>query len=196
MTDPTLILASGSPYRKVLLERLRLPFSVDSPDLDESPGPGEQPAALAVRLAREKALAVAARRPGAIVIGSDQVASLDGEMLRKPGTAELAVDQLKACSGRKVGFDTGVCVVEPNGRTRTDCVAVTVHFRSLSDAEIRRYVALDRPLDCAGSFKWESLGITLFERLETDDPTALEGLPLIALSRMLRDAGLDVLASH
>ena len=186
MTDPTLILASGSPYRKVLLDRLRLPFSV----------PGEQPAALAVRLAREKALVVAARRPGAIVIGSDQVASLDGEMLRKPGTAELAVDQLKACSGREVGFDTGVCVVEPSGRTRTDCVAVTVHFRSLSDAEIRRYVELDRPLDCAGSFKWESLGITLFERLETDDPTALEGLPLIALSRMLRDAGLDVLAAR
>ena len=193
MTTTQLVLASGSRYRKALLERLRLPFSVDSPDIDETPGPGEKARALALRLAQEKARAVADRQPGAIVVGSDQVPDLDGLLLGKPGTVEAAVHQLRACSGREVHFDTGICVIDAAGHAEAETVPVTVHFRTLSETEIRRYVDLDRPLDCAGSFKWESLGVTLFERLETDDPTALEGLPLIALSRMLRKAGLDVL---
>ena len=190
-----LILASSSPYRQALLRRLRLPFLSESPAIDESPRPGETPAALCVRLSLEKAKAVAVRHPRACVIGSDQVASLDGELLLKPGSAEVAVAQLTAASGRPVTFDTGVCLLAPEADPQVACVPTQVHFRCLSKSQLVRYVELDQPLDCAGSFKWESLGIALFERLEGDDPTALEGLPLIALCAMLRRVGIDPLAA-
>jgi MAF protein len=190
-----LILASGSTYRQSLLRRLRLPFSWEAPQVDESPEDGEKPAAMAVRLARKKAAAIAARHPDALVIGSDQVASLDGRLLGKPGTGERALAQLSACSGRCVTFDTGLCLWPPEDAPRLTCVTTRVHFRELSQARLQRYVALDQPLDCAGSFKWESLGICLFRRLEGDDPTALEGLPLIALSGMLAELGVDPLGS-
>ena len=189
-----LILASRSPYRRALLERLRLPFSTRSPQTDESPLTGESGAALAQRLAGAKAREVAGPNPGAVVIGSDQVPSLDGEFLHKPGDPETAFRQLRQCSGRSVRFDTGLCVVAPGREPLTESIVTVVHFRDLADTEIRRYLELDQPFDCAGSFKWESLGIALFERLEGEDPTALEGLPLIALCRMLRQVGLDPLA--
>ncbi len=192
----TLILASGSPYRQRLLVRLGLPFEVVAPDADETPLPDETPEALARRLASDKAALVAACRPHAVVIGSDQVASLDGQQLGKPGTEEAAVAQLTRCSGRSVTFYTGLAVHGPGENARIAHVEpFVVHFRKLGDSEIRDYVTRDKPLDCAGSFKWEALGIALFERMEGDDPTSLEGLPLIALTRMLADVGHPVLKS-
>lgn len=190
-----LILASSSPYRQALLHRLRIPFVSESPSVDESPLPGETPTALSLRLSLEKATAVAARHPRACVIGSDQVASLDGNLLSKPHTEKGALAQLKASSGRRVTFDTGVCLLAPGTEPQVDCVSTQVYFRSLSQTQLARYVELDQPLDCAGSFKWESLGIALFERLSGDDPTALEGLPLITLCAMLRRVGIDPLAA-
>jgi MAF protein len=189
-----LILASSSPYRQALLRRLRLQFESVTPAVDESPRTDEAPAALARRLSREKAETVAARHPGACVIGSDQVASLGGTLLLKPDTAARAAAQLSAASGRRVTFDTGICVLAPGAEPQVDCITTQVHFRSLQQTHITRYVELDQPLDCAGSFKWESLGIALFERLCGDDPTALEGLPLITLCAMLRRVGIDPLA--
>jgi MAF protein len=189
-----LILASSSPYRQGLLRRLRLPFESVAPAVDESPRSGEAPAALARRLSLAKAEAVAASHPGACVIGSDQVASLDGKLLFKPRTAARAVAQLSASSGRRVTFETGICLLAPGAEPQLDCVSTQVHFRSLTEMQLARYVELDQPLDCAGSFKWESLGIALFERLGGDDPTALEGLPLITLCDMLRRVGIDPLA--
>jgi septum formation protein len=191
-----IILASSSPYRRALLERLQLPFSTRSPEVDEAPRAGEAGQELCRRLSGAKAAAIAADHPGAIVIGSDQVPTLDRELLHKPGGAENAFRQLRACSGHRVVFDTGLCVIAPGQELLLDSVATVVQFRNLSDGEIRRYLQLDRPFDCAGSFKWESLGIALFERLEGEDPTALEGLPLIALCRMLRQTGLDPLAGE
>lgn len=190
-----LILASSSPYRRTLLERLKLPFSVLVPDVDESPRPAETGAALAARLSQEKAAAVARNHPDAVVIGSDQVPSLDGRFLEKPGSLEAAFSQLRASSGCRVEFDTGVCVIAPGREPTTASVSTSVYFRELTDDEIRRYLELDEPFDCAGSFKWESLGVALFERLQGDDPTALEGLPLITLCRMLREVGLDPLGA-
>ncbi|MET0350556.1 MAG: Maf family nucleotide pyrophosphatase [Rhizobacter sp.] len=189
-----LILASTSRYRRELLERLRLPFDVEAPDVDETPLTGEQPATLARRLARAKAAEVAARFPGAIVIGSDQVADLDGAPLGKPGTRERAVEQLTAMRGRTVLFHTGVAVrciaraVDTN-----ELATVTVRFRDLSELEIGRYLDLEQPYDCAGSAKAEALGITLLSAIESDDPTALIGLPLIRTCALLREAGLDPL---
>lgn len=194
MISPNLILASSSTYRRALLERLRIPFESVSPDIDETPVADEDARSLSLRLAEQKARAVARQYPDAVVIGSDQVPSLDGELLEKPGTAARAEAQLARCSARSVVFHTGLCVLSPATAPQLDCITVEVRFRELSAAEITNYVALDQPLDCAGSFKWESLGITLFESLEGPDPTALEGLPLIALSRMLRASGLDPLA--
>jgi len=189
-----LILASSSRYRRRLLERLGHPFSWLPPDVDEQRHEGEAPANMAMRLAREKAESVSARSPGSVVVGSDQVASLENTVLGKPGTEANAVSQLARCSGKRVVFHTGVTLVVPGRSAPLERVSTyAVLFRQLSQSEIEDYVARDKPLDCAGSFKWESLGITLFERMEGDDPTSLEGLPLIALTQMLADAGYPVL---
>ena len=188
-----LILASSSPWRRALLERLGLPFECVSPDVDETPLAGEAPADLAARLARAKAAAVGAANPEAWVIGSDQVACLQGRILGKPGGFERAREQLHACSGARVEFLTGLCLQHGE---YTDCVVepFAVEFRDLQAAEIETYLRRDTPYDCAGSFRWESLGIALFRRLDGADPTALEGLPLIRLCQMLRSAGLDPLS--
>ena len=189
-----LILASTSPYRRRLLERLRLPFTCIDPEIEESLQYGESPKARACRLATEKALLAAETlQDEAIVIGSDQVACLGSEILHKPGTPEAAIAQLTASSGQTVQFWTGVSLWTSPGEAPTQrVVPCEVKIRELNADEISRYVALDQPLDCAGSFKWESLGITLFEAMRTDDPTALEGLPLIALSELLREAGVSL----
>lgn len=191
---PSLILASTSRYRRELLERLRLPFDVVSPQVDETPRPGETPAALATRLADAKAAAVAALHPHAVVIGSDQVADLDGMPLGKPGTHERAVQQLRAMRGRSVVFQTAVAVHHAARNFAAAALApVTVRFRQLSDAEIEHYLRTEQPYDCAGSAKCETLGIALLEAIESDDPTALVGLPLIRTSALLRAAGIDPL---
>lgn len=189
-----LILASTSPYRRRLLERLRLPFTCIDPEIEESLQDGESPRARACRLATEKALLAAETlQDEAIVIGSDQVACLGSEILHKPGAPEAAIAQLTASSGQTVQFWTGVSLWTSPGEAPTQrVVPCEVKIRELNADEISRYVALDQPLDCAGSFKWESLGITLFEAMRTDDPTALEGLPLIALSELLREAGVSL----
>ena len=189
-----LILASTSPYRRRLLERLRLRFDCIDPAVEESIRDGESPQVRACRLATAKALSVVETLQGeAIVIGSDQVACLGTQILHKPGTPEAAEQQLAASSGQTVQFWTAVSLWTSPGETLTQrVVPCEVKMRALSTDEISRYVALDQPLDCAGSFKWESLGITLFEAMRTDDPTALEGLPLIALSELLREAGVSL----
>ena len=195
-SSPVLILASTSRYRRELLTRLRLPFEVENPQVDETPGAGETPTALALRLALAKAQAVAERRPDAIVIGSDQVADLDGRPIGKPGTHERAVEQLHAMSGRTVVFQTAVAVVRcDTGFADAVLAPVTVRFRDLSDAEIEHYLRAEQPYDCAGSAKSEALGIALLDSLESDDPTALVGLPLIRTCNLLRRAGLDPLIS-
>ncbi len=187
---PSLILASTSRYRRALLERLALPFTVARPDTDESPQPGEPPQALARRLALAKAEAVLAfSGHDSWVIGSDQVAELDGRPLGKPGSHAAAVAQLQSMSGREVRFLTAVCLAGPEGRRLQALDITTVRFRALDDDEIERYVAREQPLDCAGSFKSEGLGIALFEEIDNRDPTALIGLPMIATARMLREAG-------
>jgi septum formation protein len=194
MTFP-LILASTSRYRRELLERLRLPFDVMAPDVDEAPLPRETCAETALRLALAKARAVAQRRPDAVVIGSDQVAELDGHPIGKPGDRDRAVQQLRTMSGRQVVFHTAVAVVGGHvPYERAVRVPVHVTFRELDPARIERYVALEQPFDCAGSAKAEGLGIALLERIETDDPTALFGLPLICTCTLLREAGIDPLA--
>ncbi len=191
---PPLVLGSTSRYRRELLQRLRLPFEAVAPAVDETPHPGETPAALALRLALAKAQAVAALRPQAVVIGSDQVADLDGEPIGKPGSHERAVAQLRRLSGRRAVFQTAVAVVRADtGFAKTLLAPVTVHFRMLADDEIERYLRLEQPYDCAGSAKCETLGIALLEAIESDDPTALVGLPLIRLAALLREAGLDPL---
>lgn len=188
-SEPALILASTSRYRRELLGRLGLPFEAVAPGVDEIAQAGESPRSLAQRLAREKARAVAARYSGAVVIGSDQAADLGGLTLGKPGTAARAFEQLRACSGREVVFHTAVCVTAP-ARELEFADRTVVRFRELTDAEIERYVERERPFDCAGSFKSEGLGAALFEGIRNDDPTALIGLPLIALARALRELGL------
>ena len=189
-----LILGSSSRYRRELLQRLRLPFSVQSPDLDESALPGEAPAALAQRLALAKAHAVAALFPDAVVIGSDQVADLDGEPIGKPGTHERAVAQLLRLRGRTVVFQTAVAVVcRATGYAGTALAPVTVRFRALTGAEIEHYLRAEEPYDCAGSAKCETLGIALLDAIDSDDPTALVGLPLIRTCALLRAAGIDPL---
>ncbi len=191
---PELILASTSRYRRELLERLRLPFRVVSPGVDESPLPAEPPAALAQRLALAKAHAVAARAPAAVVIGSDQVADLDGVAIGKPLTHERAVQQLRRMRGRRVVFQTAVAVVHAaRGFAEIRLAPVVVRFRGLSDAEIEFYLRTEQPYDCAGSAKAETLGIALLDAIDSDDPTALVGLPLIRTCALLRAAGLDPL---
>ena len=194
-SPPALILGSTSRYRGELLHRLRMPFEVVAPQVDETALTGEQPAELALRLALAKARAVARNHPQAAVIGSDQVADLDGQAIGKPGTHERALDQLRAMSGRTVIFQTAVAVVRrDNGFEASALVPVTVRFRRLGEAEIERYLRLEQPYDCAGSAKSETLGIALLDAIESDDPTALVGLPLIKTCALLRQAGLDPLA--
>lgn len=195
MTAPRpLILASTSVYRRQLLERLRLPFSVVASQVDETPMPDERPGHLAQRLALAKAHSVAALHPGAVVIGSDQVADLDGLPLGKPGNHARAVTQLQTMRGQTVVFQTAVAVVcHETGFAQTELAQVRVKFRALSDAQIEAYLHAEQPYDCAGSAKSEGLGIALLERIDNDDPTALVGLPLIRTCRLIEAAGLSVL---
>lgn len=189
-----LILGSTSPYRRELLQRLRLPFEVVRPEVDETPHAGELPVALAQRLAMEKALTVARQHPQAVVIGSDQVADLDGEPLGKPGTHERAVAQLQRMRGHTVVFQTAVAVVcIESGFAEQALAQVKVQFRQLSDAAIETYLRAEQPYDCAGSAKSEGLGIALLEQIDNQDPSALVGLPLIHTCRLLRAAGLPLL---
>ncbi len=193
---PPLILASTSPYRRELLQRLRLPFEVLAPAVDESPQQGELPGELALRLALAKARAVANTQPHAVVIGSDQVAELDGQAIGKPHDHARAVSQLQRMSGREVRFHSAVAVVHQGaGFERTDAATVMVRFRDLTQAEIENYLRADQPYDCAGSAKAEALGIALMAAIHSDDPTALIGLPLIRTCALLRQAGLDPLSA-
>lgn len=186
-----LILASTSRYRKALLEKLGLPFQCASPEVDETPMPGELAEPLVARLAHAKAKAIASRFDQGLIIGSDQVCVCDGRILGKPGTIDNAVAQLMAAQGRSVTFYTGLCVLDAaSGRAEQLVEPFTVHFRSLDEAAIRRYVKAEMPLDCAGSFKCEGMGIMLFKGLEGRDPNALIGLPLIGLIELLERHGL------
>lgn len=189
-----IVLGSSSPYRRELLSRLKVGFDVDLPHVDETPRPGESPRGIALRLALEKARAVAAKHPDAAVIGSDQVADLGGQPLGKPGTHERAVLQLRQMSGQVVVFHTAVAVVcAASGFEQVDLAPVRVAFRELGDHEIESYLRAEQPYDCAGSARSEGLGITLLESIESDDPSALVGLPLIRTCRMLRAAGVRLL---
>ncbi len=191
---PRLILASTSRYRRELLHRLHLPFEVLSPGVDETALAAEAPADLARRLSLAKADAVARRHPDAVVIGSDQVCAVGGETLGKPGTHERATLQLQRLSGQRAVFHTSVCVVRRSTGYESHAAApVVVRFRTLSAEEIEHYLRTEQPYDCAGSAKCETLGIALLEAIESDDPTALVGLPLIRTARMLREAGIDPL---
>ena len=189
---PALVLASSSRYRREMLARLRLPFTTVSPGIDETPRPGETPAGLALRLSVEKAQAVAVRHPGSIVIGSDQVATVDGQPIGKPGGFERAVEQLTRLSGREVQFHSALAVTDGARVERADVVTYC-RFRTLSQAAIEAYLHAEQPFDTAGSAKAESLGIALMESMRSDDPTAIIGLPLIALTGMLTSFGLDPL---
>ena len=193
----TLILGSTSAYRRELLARLHIAFEVAAPDVDETPLAGEAPGALAERLALAKAKAVAAKYPQAIVIGSDQVADLDGQSLNKPGTHDKAVAQLRQMRGKTVIFQTAVAVVcLQSGFEQRSLAAVRVKFRELTDIEIENYLQVEKPYDCAGSAKSEGLGIALLESIDSDDPTALIGLPLIRTCQMIRAAGVQLLATR
>jgi len=188
-----LILGSTSPYRRELLERLHLPFDTAAPDIDETPLPGEQPEQMVLRLAEAKARKVAETHPGAVIIGGDQCSVCEGEILGKPGTIENAVKQLQKLSGKAIVFQTALCLYQADKDILDiDLVPFTVHFRKMDEAMIRRYLKKEPALNCAGAFKSEGYGIALTERLEGDDPTALIGLPLIRLRRMLEDAGIAV----
>lgn len=195
MPHPNLLLASSSPYRRQLLARLDLPFETAAPDIDETPMASETAEALALRLAEQKAKALEERFRGHIIIGSDQAAALpDGSLLSKPGHYEAAKQQLMRSSGSRVRFLTGLAVLDTrNGTLQTHCEPFEVHFRDLQEEEIEGYLHKEKPYDCAGSFKMEGLGIALFNRLEGDDPNSLIGLPLIALTRMLRKLGINPL---
>jgi septum formation protein len=189
-----LLLGSSSRYRRDLLSRLQLPFAVEVPDVDETPLRGERPHDLALRLALAKAQSVAAKFPHAVVIGSDQVADLGGDPLGKPGNHERAVAQLRRMRGQTVVFQTAVAVVcAETGFQQLELAPVKVKFRKLSDAEIESYLRAEQPYDCAGSARSEGLGISLLDAIDSDDPTALVGLPLIRTCRMLRAAGLKLL---
>ena len=194
MQPRTLILASTSRYRRELMNRLQLPFEVQAPEVDETPRPGESPRDLAERLAFEKARAVALRFPEAVVIGSDQVADLAGEALGKPGDHDRATAQLRRMRGQTLVFQTAVAVVcEASGFVERDIAPVRVVFRDLTDAAIERYLRAEQPYDCAGGAKSEGLGIALLDAIDSDDPSALVGLPLIRTCRMLRAAGVSLL---
>jgi septum formation protein len=190
-SPPRLILASSSAYRRELLGRLHLPFEAIAPHVDETPLAHEAPEATALRLARAKAEAIALLHPGALVIGSDQVATMDGTQIGKPGDHARALAQLQTMRGREVVFHTALCLWDGrDGTAQVENVQVFVRFRDLPDAELDAYLRIEQPYDCAGSAKNEGLGIALLERIDSSDPTALTGLPLIALNGMLRRAGV------
>ncbi|MEW5251100.1 Maf family protein [Microbulbifer sp. 2201CG32-9] len=192
-----LILASSSPYRRSLLQRLGLSFISTSPDIDETPLAGETPAQSAARLAREKALALAALHPHSLIIGSDQVACCEGLVLGKPGGREKALRQLQFCSGKKVRFHTGLSLLDTSSVNQvTEVETFDVYFRSLSEEQIRSYVEREKPYNCAGSFKVEGLGIVLFEKMEGFDINSLVGLPLIRLVKLLQQFGIDPLTEE
>jgi septum formation protein len=203
---PRLILASSSAYRRELLARLQLPFEAMAPDIDETPQPGETPEATALRLARDKAGAIARLHPGALVIGSDQVATLDGAQIGKPGSHARALEQLRTMRGRRVVFHTALCLWDGrreashsaslDSAVQLENVQTCVTFRDLPDAELDAYLRIEQPYDCAGSAKNEGLGIAILERIDSTDPTALTGLPLIALTGMLRRAGVPFFGNH
>jgi len=196
VTSRPLILGSTSKYRRELLQRLRVPFDVVGPEVDETPQPDEAPRDLAMRLALAKAQAVATQHPNAVVIGSDQVADLNGEPLGKPGSHERAVLQLQKMRGQTVVFQTAVSVVcQASSFAQTELAQIKVRFRDLSDAEIDAYLRAEEPYDCAGSAKSEGLGIALLDAIDNDDPTALIGLPMIRTARLLRAAGVDLLGA-
>ena len=191
-----ILLASSSPYRKELLERLKLPFQQQSPDIDERPHAKESAQQLATRLSKEKAQALAAEHPDTLIIASDQAAALGNEILGKPITRNNAISQLSRCSGNKVTFYTGLCLLNTaTGQQQVDCIEFVVWFRRLTPEHIANYIDLESPLDCAGSFKCEGLGVTLFEKMSGNDPNSLVGLPLIALTSMLIKAGIHPLES-
>lgn len=190
----SIILASSSPYRRQVLAKLGLDFSCEAPDIDEAPSAGENAASLVKRLAKQKALALAENYPESLIIGSDQVATLDQEILGKPHTHSRAKAQLLAANGRTLTFMTGICLHNTKTKlSQVSCETYSVSFRMLTEAQIDNYLLREKPYDCAGSFKSEGLGISLFDRLEGDDPNTLVGLPLIALIRMLNKEGVDVL---
>lgn len=189
-----LVLASSSPFRRALLERLGLPFEAISPDVDEAPNPNEAPPALALRLALAKARAIAPLRPNALIIGSDQVAVYGGALVGKPRDHADAVRQLQTASGRKVMLYTALVLLNAaSGRTQSEVIPFGIQFRSLSDTQIEKYLRREQPYDCTGSVKSEGLGVALLERLEGDDPNTLIGLPLIRLVRMLESEGVEIL---
>jgi len=193
MAKPTLILGSSSPFRKALLERLKVPFEVANPDIDETPLEGEDPIALVERLAIEKAQAVAANHPNSLVIGSDQVALHGAEIVGKPHTHERAVEQLRAASGKEINLFTGLALV--NSKTKavqSEVVPYKVHFKTLSEAVIESYLRKEQPYNCAGSVRSEGLGIALLERFEGDDPNTLIGLPLIRVIAMLEKENVSI----
>lgn len=193
MTDRTLILGSTSPYRRQLMERLQYPFATAAPDIDETRRMGESARDMVLRLSLQKAQKVAEQHPDALIIGSDQCAVLNEQVIGKPGTHENAVQQLQNSSGETVYFLTGLCLYDSHdGSYQLDVVPFQVDFRELTKGEIDRYLRKDQPYNCAGSFRSESLGITLFKRMTGDDPTALMGLPLIRLSEMLRQARISL----
>lgn len=190
----TLVLASTSPFRRAILEKLAIPFETITPNVDETPMPGESPEQLVARLSELKAKAVADNYADALIIGSDQVAVVDGQIVGKPGTHEKALSQLKRASGKRVSFLTGLCLYNTKSkRAQIEVVPFNVIFRQLKDVQIESYLQKEKPYNCAGSFKSEGLGIALFERLEGDDPNTLMGLPLIRLIRMLESEGLPVI---
>lgn len=197
MTCRQLVLASTSPFRRELLSRLGIPFETANPLTDESPLPGESPEATALRLSEAKARAVAHLFPDALIIGSDQVAVLDGNVYGKPGSHEKAVGQLRTMRGKTVNFFTGLCLLDgKTGAAQTRGIPTLVSFRDLSDDEIENYLLRERPYNCAGSAKSEGLGIAIIARMQGDDPNALIGLPLIALCDLLAEAGMPVLGSR
>lgn len=195
---PLLILASSSRYRKELLSRLHLPFETAVPDIDETPLLNEAPEQTALRLAKEKAFSIASLNPNALVIGSDQVATLDGEQIGKPGTHENALNQLRKMRGRKVVFHTAICLWDSRtlDQVQIENVRTFVSFRNLPDHELDAYLRIEQPYDCAGSAKNEGLGIAIIESIESTDPTALTGLPMIALCSMLRQRGVPFFTSE
>ncbi|WOG25770.1 Maf family protein [Endozoicomonas sp. 8E] len=192
-----IILASSSPYRKSLLARLNLTFECHSPDIDETPVEGESAEMLTQRLAREKADILKAQYPEHLIIASDQAAQLNNTVLGKPGTEQQAIEQLLKCNGQSVTFYTSLCLLNTQtDQYQLDVVPYTVHFRTLKRVEVENYIKKEKPLDCAGSFKCEGLGISLFSRMEGDDPNSLIGLPLIQLNHMLINEGINPLLNH
>ncbi len=195
MKTNSLVLASSSIYRKEILKKLQLDFICASPDIDESPKTGETAKQMALRLAKEKATALAINYPAQLIIASDQVAMLEQTQLKKPGTPDNAIRQLQLCSGKPVTFHTSICILNTTTRElKSDIDTCTVYFKNLSEQQIINYIDMEKPYNCAGSFKSEGLGIALFDRIQGDDPNALIGLPLIKLVNLLNAFGIDVLA--